>query len=88
MIRALLTSLLAAVSLAACANPCITLAEKVCECEPLSSQVEDCKQAVNEEQVRTETTSEDEDRCEALLDSCTCEGLTTPEGKQACGLAR
>lgn len=81
--------LLAAASflLAACENPCLTLAKKVCACEGVSSEVEDCEDRVEAEESRIDITSAQEDFCKSKLDTCACDGLDTPQGQANCGLS-
>ena len=92
MFRTPLAIAAVAALLSACTDPCIALGEKLCECEGLegasSYQVDSCKTTLSNEAARVEITEADQERCEQLLDGCSCEALDTPEGKQACGLAR
>lgn len=74
-------------TLMACENPCLTLAKKVCECEGVASQVEDCKDRVKAEKSNIDISDEQESFCESKLDSCGCDNLDTPKGQANCGLA-
>ena len=47
--------------LAACENPCLTLAKKVCACEGVSSEVEDCEDRVEAEESRIDITEAQEE---------------------------
>jgi hypothetical protein len=74
--------------LAGCANPCLKLAEKLCECSATTTARDSCKSSASNEQSLVTITTDDEERCSALIDQCDCHSLDTPEGKLACGLAR
>jgi len=86
--RLALFALLAAFALAGCSNPCIKLAEKICECQTNTVDREACNQRASNEKAQIDLTRTDEDRCAALVDKCDCHALATPEGKRNCGLAR
>ncbi len=73
--------------LAACENPCLTLAKKVCACEGVSSEVEDCEDRVEAEESRIDITEAQEEFCKTKLDTCSCSGLDTPQGQANCGLS-
>jgi hypothetical protein len=73
---------------AGCKAPCRQLAEALCQCAGSTLARESCLQDVSRRDAFADPTDEDQDRCEALLDRCDCNNLDTPEGKQACGLAR
>mgnify|MGYP001320360443 FL=1 len=79
--------LLFATSLGGCATPCEELAEKRCSCEPTITERNACENRAEQQRSRRPPTSADEDRCEALLETCSCDRLRTAEGKRACGLA-
>lgn len=83
----LLPILAATLLLSACENPCLTLAKKVCECEGVASEVEDCKDRVKAEKSNIDISDEQESFCESKLDSCGCDNLDTPKGQANCGLA-
>ena len=87
MKRRLLLLAASSLMLAACENPCLTLAKKVCACEGVSSEVEDCEDRVETEESRIDITQSQEDFCKAKLDTCSCSGLDTPQGQVNCGLA-
>lgn len=74
-------------TLLACENKCLTLAKKVCECEGVASEVENCQDRAESELSSIDISSEQEDFCESKIDSCSCEGLDTPQGQINCGLA-
>lgn len=79
--------LLLSLCLLACENKCLTLAKKVCECEDVASEVEDCQDRAESELSSIDITSEQEALCESKLDACACKGLDTPQGQINCGLA-
>ena len=80
---------LAALSLTflACENPCLTLAKKVCDCESVASEVEDCQDRAESELASIDVTAAQEDLCKSKIDTCSCDGLDTPQGQRNCGLA-
>ena len=87
----LLTLLLGclAVALSGCGSNCRALNELLCRCNaPTSTEVQFCYAQVRADESRLEPTAEDQEVCGQKLETCTCEGLDTPEGKVACGLAR
>jgi len=91
MKRLLLAAAAATASLLAlggCKNPCLELAQQICDCQTTSSARDLCNQQVSDQNGRVSTTSEDEDLCSALKDQCDCHTLDTAEGKLRCGLAR
>lgn len=71
----------------ACENKCLTLAKKVCDCEGVASEVENCQDRAESELASLDITSEQEKLCESKIDACSCEGLDTPQGQINCGLA-
>jgi hypothetical protein len=74
--------------LTGCTKPCVELGEKICACEQTHSARESCREAVSAREEKINPSSEDNDRCEALIDKCDCTKLNTEEGKLNCGLAR
>ena len=77
----------AAIALTACEHPCLTLAKKVCNCEEVASDAEDCKSRVTAEKNNIDISDSQKAFCEAKLDTCTCKDLNTPIGQAKCGLA-
>lgn len=73
-----------AAALAGCDGPCQTLSERICSCEPNSTEQQSCLLKV---QIRGDTpvTIEEEARCSELLDSCSCEALADND-YLACGI--
>jgi len=80
--------LAAAALLAGCKGNCRKLSERLCECEANSYLKDDCNRRAANEEGRIGTKPADENRCAALLETCDCHTINTPEGKRACGLAR
>jgi len=84
-----LGSLLAAAALlAGCKGNCRQLSERLCGCEANSFLKDDCNRRAANEESRISPKPADENTCAALLQTCDCHTINTPEGKQACGLAR
>lgn len=87
----LVSSLLALVG---CKSPCRELSERFCDCVD-QYQRSACLTAVADRERTYEPTDEDLSVCEQKLKTCkidpkdrtTCD-FSTPEGKEACGLAR
>jgi hypothetical protein len=81
--------LAAAVSLAAgCKGNCRQLSEKQCECSLTPLIQQNCLTVAGQNEGLYSPTADDEKKCGALLKSCQCQLIGTPEGKKACGLAR
>jgi hypothetical protein len=88
---------LAFLGLTSCKGKCQELAERVCECEANPTERDACNADIARAENAVNPTSDQDDRCEALLDSCQpgdgesqadfCRRLELPEGKLACGLA-
>ena len=93
MRRCRLTLLLTLLGLSACGDPCKTLAEKVCRCEVDLSEQNACLKKVDAQasQRNKDSNAKAEqagrERCAALIDTCTCDGLR--DGNlQSCGLSQ
>jgi|DewCreStandDraft_4_1066084.scaffolds.fasta_scaffold00303_29 hypothetical protein len=71
-----------------CGSPCKDLADKICDCMPTRLSQERCHTNVNAADSNTSISEEEEDRCQAILDSgrCTCEAIQAGD-VSACGLA-
>lgn len=70
-----------------CDGPCRSLAERICNCESYVRERAACIQEIDSNgNVRQPTEAED-DRCVALLDSCSCAALER-EDFAACGLTK
>lgn len=85
----LLAVLLASVVLGAagCDGPCRSLAERVCECEPNIRLRNACQQEIDANGNVRQPTSEEDDRCIELLETCTCQALERQDFA-ACGLTK
>jgi hypothetical protein len=72
-----------------CKTYCRQLSEKQCDCTSSSTERTSCLQvaASKEGNPAVTPTQADEDRCQALLNSCDCRLVDTPAGKERCGLA-
>ncbi len=69
-----------------CSEPCLDLANRICDCEPTASRRDLCKNTF----VRNNPVSisdDDEKRCEDLLKSCSCSSLDAGNFA-ACGLSK
>ncbi|MCX7959525.1 MAG: hypothetical protein N3B13_10810 [Deltaproteobacteria bacterium] len=70
----------------ACSEPCLDLANRICDCEPTANRRNTCKNTF----VRNNPVSiseDDEKRCEELLKTCSCDSLKKGD-YQACGLSK
>jgi hypothetical protein len=74
---------------AGCGNACLNLADRICNCQPDDALRSGCQQQVRQQEGIFPIRSQDEQLCQAKLDSnqCTCDKLTTAAGREACGLA-
>ena len=68
----------------ACDDACRQLADAICACELNALQQNACTQRVKATEI--EITTEDEEVCSALLETCTCAALEDAR-YDACGLA-
>jgi hypothetical protein len=92
---ALSATLVAALALAACTNPCEELGDRICNCQPEGTFRTSCKTDVKNRVKAAGTTDAREDACSALLGTCpdpgevagACDLLNTCQGKVSCGLA-
>jgi hypothetical protein len=71
-----------------CGSPCEDLAYRICECQVSRSQKELCKNGIYSSTRNLSISSDDEDSCQAILDSgeCTCEALQSGN-QSACGVS-
>jgi len=74
---------------AGCGNACFKLADQICSCQPDDTSRATCSQRARDEEGIYPVRSQDEQLCQAKLDQhvCECQQLTTPEGRERCGLA-
>lgn len=57
----------------ACQDPCVALAERVCNCEPTPADRQNCRtDRVVNRQSQVQISDEDRDFCQAKLDVCEC----------------
>ncbi len=78
--------LIAIILTCACSEPCLDLANRICDCEPTANRRNTCKNTF----VRNNPVSiseDDEKRCEKLLRTCSCDALEKGD-YQACGLSK
>ena len=73
---------------AACGSACEDLAHKVCKCQPTEAKKDRCNINVDAAVRNFDLSDEQEDRCQAILDSerCTCGALLAGDFA-ACGLS-
>jgi hypothetical protein len=74
---------------AGCGNACLRLADQICSCQPDDTSRANCQQRARQQEGIFSVGKNDENFCQSALDSnaCDCQGLITPEGRAACGLA-
>lgn len=58
-----------------CQDPCVALAERICNCEADLSERQGCRQERIQAQQSKTPTAEEQEVCTAALDLCTCEAL-------------
>lgn len=58
-----------------CQDPCVALAERICNCEADLSERQGCRQERIQAQQAKTPTAEEQEVCTAALDLCTCEAL-------------
>lgn len=85
----LLAGVLTVPLVAGCGNACLRLADQICSCQPDDTSRANCSQRAREQEGIFSVRSEDERTCQAKLDSnsCDCQKLITPEGREGCGIA-
>ena len=70
---------------AACQDPCVALAERICSCEPTESDRRSCRNdRIVNQQSKVEISDADRDVCEQKLDTCSCNALDEND-LDACG---
>jgi hypothetical protein len=84
----LLVFVLLSLVVGGCGSPCTDLANKVCNCQPTRARREHCKTAIAAADKNISLSSEEDNRCQDVLDSgrCTCEALQGMD-YAACGLS-
>jgi hypothetical protein len=88
--RTILSAMTVAIAFAAfasagCSGPCEQLADQICACSANTPEENACIEQVRAAQ--REVTDAESQRCDTLLDSCTCDALER-EDLSACGLAK
>lgn len=70
-----------------CQDPCVTLAERICNCQPTLNERETCRrERIATQQSVVVIDAADRALCEAKLDTCNCTALDTND-LDACGFA-
>lgn len=70
---------------AACQDPCVALAERICSCEPTDRDRRSCRNdRIVNQQSKVQITDADRDLCEAKLETCSC-GALDENDLDACG---
>lgn len=82
-LRLVFAALILATWASACDGPCRNLAEQICACEPNDTRERAC--LVNVDRATQNPINDEEERCEALLRTCTCDALDRGDF-EACGL--
>jgi hypothetical protein len=75
-------------ALGGCKSRCRQLSEKLCDCAATSTDKTACLTRASTQEQNNPPNETDEQTCGALLDSCNCRLIDTPQGKVNCGLAR
>jgi hypothetical protein len=77
----------AALLASGCTDPCVALAERICNCEPTLRDRRSCTiERVTNQQGRVQISDDDRAACSAALDTCTCAALDE-NNLEACGFA-
>lgn len=59
-----------------CQDPCVQLAQRICNCEPTTSDRRACQQErITNQQSKIEIDEADRDVCQAKLETCDCKAL-------------
>jgi hypothetical protein len=68
-----------------CQDPCVQLANRICNCEPTPSDRRACQQErITNQQSKIELDDADRTVCQAKLETCTCDALDEND-LEACG---
>ncbi len=74
-------------TLSGCADPCVTLAERICNCEATANERRACiTDRVTNQQSSVDVDDADRDFCTEKLDTCSCAALDNND-LAACGFA-
>ena len=68
-------------------GPCVSLSNKICDCETTQTARNTCKQQVKVARDLHATTPEEDQQCALRLDTCTCAAHLLND-LEKCGLAR
>lgn len=69
----------------ACQDPCVSLAERICSCEPTESDRRSCRtDRIVNQQSQVEISDADRELCEQKLETCSC-GALDENDLDACG---
>jgi hypothetical protein len=95
--RSLTLAALAGLALgaSACLTPCEELGSRICGCQPAGSIRDACNRGVKSAVKKAKTSEAQQDLCDQQLEACpdpasdstACDFMSTPAGKEACGLA-
>jgi hypothetical protein len=68
-----------------CQDPCVALAQRICNCEPTPADRRACQQErITNQQSKIEIDDADRAVCEEKLETCTCDALDRND-LEACG---
>lgn len=70
---------------AGCDDACVALSEEICRCRPTEFQQQQCISRISDLASTESPSSTQRQRCEDLLDTCTCDALEAGDVSQ-CGL--
>jgi len=89
VVTGLVLAALTAVAASGCQDPCVTLAERICNCEATANERRACiADRITNQQGSVDVSEQDRAFCQAILDdgSCTCAALDQND-LTACGFA-
>ena len=87
ILRIMVLSFVAAA--AACKDPCVKLAEKICRCEPTDAIQRACVARVGSESGIRKASDSEARACRAILDGGTCSCDALADGNlEGCGLSQ
>ena len=69
-----------------CDDACTALGREICACKPTDRERQTCNSQVDDRAANTDVSAKEQERCEKLLDTCTCDALDAGD-LAACGLA-
>lgn len=74
---------------AGCGDACLSLASQICQCLPDDGTRGACNRRASDAEAFFPVRANDQAYCQKQLDAhaCDCNNLSTPQGKQNCGLA-